>query len=205
MAGEDVAGEAVGDALVDHTQEIDHPHDIEGGDGRAPDGARRPGSGLSPIGIALALGVAVSLVLAGVCGWLGYRAYQARAADHSRQLFIEVGKQGAINLTTIDYAHAEVDVKRILDLATGQFYDEFSSRSGPFVDVVQKAQSKSSGTVTEAGLESMTADEGQVLVAVTVTTTTGGAADQQPRYWRMRLTVRKADDGAKIAKVDFVP
>jgi len=209
MAGEDVAGDAVGDASVDYPPQIDPPQidalrDIEAGDGRAPVGARRPGSGLSPIGIALALGLAVSLVLAGVCGWLGYRAYQARAADHSRQLFIEVGKQGAINLTTIDYAHAEVDVKRILDLATGQFYDEFSSRSGPFVDVVQKAQSKSSGTVTEAGLESMTADEGQVLVAVTVTTTTGGVADQQPRYWRMRLIVRKADDGAKIAKVDFV-
>jgi Mce-associated membrane protein len=192
MAAEDVADDTVGDAS------------IESADG-GPRRVRLTGSGLSPIGIALALGVAVSLVLAGVCGWLGYRDYQARAADQSRQLFIEVGKQGAVNLTTIDYTHAEVDVKRILDSATGQFHDEFSSRSGPFVDVVQKAQSKSSGTVTEAGVESMTADEGQVLVAVTVNTTTRGVADQQPRYWRMRLTVRKADDGAKIAKVDFVP
>lgn len=168
------------------------------------DGPRRPRSAIASLRTAVIVGLALVLGLAGVCGWLGYRAYQARVADQSRQLFIEVGKQGAINLTTIDYAHAEVDVKRILDSATGQFYDEFSSRSGPFVDVVQKAQSKSSGTVTEAGLESMSSDEGQVLVAVTVTTTTGGAADLQPRYWRMRLTVRKADDGAKIAKVDFV-
>jgi len=173
------------------------------GDRRAPIRVR-PGSGRSPLGVALALGVAGSLVLAGVCGWLGYRAYQAHAADQSRQLFIDVGKQGAINLTTVDYAHAEVDVKRILDSATGQFYDEFSSRTGPFVDVVQKTQSKSSGAVTAAGVESMNSDEGQVLVAVTVTTATRGAADPQPRYWRMRLTVRKTDDGAKIAKVDFV-
>lgn len=168
------------------------------------DGPRRPRSAIASLRTATIVGLALVLALAGVCGWLGYRVYQARVADQSRQLFIEVGKQGAINLTTIDYAHAEVDVKRILDSATGQFYDEFSSRSGPFVDVVQKAQSKSSGTVTEAGLESMSSDEGQVLVAVTVTTTTGGAADLQPRYWRMRLTVRKADDSAKIAKVDFV-
>ena len=192
MADEDVADDAVGDAVVDHPQEIDRL-------------TRRAGLSRSPIGIALALGVAGSLVLAGVCGWLGYRAYQARAADQTRQSFIDVGKQGAINLTTVDYTHAEVDVKRILDSATGQFYDEFSSRSGPFVDVVQKTQSKSSGTVTEAGVESMNSDEGQVLVAVTVTTATGGAPDPQPRYWRMRLTVRKTDDGAKIAKVDFVP
>jgi Mce-associated membrane protein len=168
------------------------------------DGPRRPRSAIVSLRTAAIVGLAMVLALGGLCGWFGDRVHQVRAADQSRQLFIEVGKQGAINLTTIDYAHAEVDVKRILDSATGQFYDEFSSRSGPFVDVVQKAQSKSSGTVTEAGLESMSSDEGQVLVAVTVTTTTGGAADLQPRYWRMRLTVRKADASAKIAKVDFV-
>ena len=52
MAGEDVAADAVVDASVDHPQEIDHPQESEAGDGRAPIGARRPGSGLSPIGIA---------------------------------------------------------------------------------------------------------------------------------------------------------
>ena len=205
MADEDVADGAVGDASSRDAQEIDHPQEIEADDGRVSVRGRWRGVSRLPIGIALVLGATAALVLAGVCGWLGYRAYQARVAEQARQTFIEVGKQGAINLTTIDYTHAEVDVKRILDSATGQFHDEFSGRAGSFVDVVQKAQSKSSGTVTEAGVESMDSDEGQVLVAVTVNTTTGGVADQQPRYWRMRLTVRKTDDGAKIAKVDFVP
>ena len=165
---------------------------------------RRPGPGLSSLGIAAIVGMVLVLVLGGLCGWLGYRAYQVREANHLRQLFIETGKQGAVNLTTVDYAHAEVDVKRILDLATGQFRDDFSARSGPFIDVVQKARSKSSGTVTEAGLESVSGDEGQVLVAVTVTSTSLDSTSQPERYWRMRLTVRNTDDGAKIAKVDFV-
>ena len=147
----------------------------------------------------------LAVVLGGVCGWLGFQAYQARQDNQLRQLFVETAKQGAVNLTTIDYAHAEVDVKRILDMATGAFREDFASRSGPFVEVVQKAQSKSVGTVTEAGLESVTADEGQVLVAVTVSSTSVDAASQAPRYWRMRLTIRKDDDTAKIAKVDFVP
>ena len=169
-----------------------------------PSRLRRPKSGTSPLGIAAIVGLALVLVLGGLCGWLGYRAYQARAADQLRQQFIETGKQGAVNLTTIDYAHAEVDVKRILDSATGTFHDDFSNRSGPFVEVVQRARSKSSGTVTEAGLESVNGDEGQVLVAVTVKTTSLDVADQPPRFWRMRLTVRRTDEGAKIAKVEFV-
>jgi Mce-associated membrane protein len=118
---------------------------------------------------------------------------------------LQVVKQAAVNLTTIDFEHAEADVQRILDSATGQFFDEFNTRSAPFVEVVKKAQSKSSGTVTEAGLESVNGQEGQVLVAVSVTTTNRGTADEQPRYWRMRLTVTKPGEDAKVSKVEFVP
>lgn len=166
-------------------------------------GPRRTGP--SPLDIAAIVGLVLVLALGGLCGWLGYQAYQVREANQLRQLFIETGKQGAVNLTTVDYAHVEVDVRRILDSATGKFRDDFSNRSGPFIEVVQKAQSKSTGEVTEAGLESVNGDEAQVLVAVTVTTSTPDVAGQPRRYWRMRLTVRKVDDGAKIAKVDFVP
>ena len=95
-------------------------------------------------------------------------------------------------------------MQRILDSATGAFREDVASRSGPFIDVVQKARSTSSGAVTEAGLESVDGDEGRVLVAVTVTTRSLDVADQPLRYWRMALTVRKVDDGAKVAKVDFV-
>jgi Mce-associated membrane protein len=52
----------------------------------------------------------------------------------------------------------------------------------------------------------MTADEARVLVALSVATANLGAPAQQPRYWRMRVTVSKVDGGgAKISKVDFVP
>ena len=196
MADEEVVGDGADDAVG---AAADEPT-------VAPTGRRhRRQSGLPPLGIGAVIGLVLAVVLGGLCGWLGFQAYQARQDNQLRQLFVDTAKQGAVNLTTIDYAHAEVDVKRILDMATGAFLEEFSSRSGPFVDVVQKAQSKSVGTVTEAGLESVTADEGQVLVAVTVSTTSVDAASQPPRYWRMRLTIRKDDDTAKIAKVDFVP
>ena len=74
-------------------------------------------------------------------GWLGYRVYQDREAQAQRNLYVEVARQTAVNLTTIDYQHADSDIQRILDSATGSFYDDFAKRSKPFIEVVKKAQS----------------------------------------------------------------
>ena len=116
----------------------------------------------------------------------GHREYAAA----QRALFLQVGKQAALNLTTIDFEHADDDVKRILDSATDAFYDDFSRRSQPFVDVVKQAKSKSTGEIAAAGLESDDKDSAQVLVAVTVKTSNAGAPEQAPRAWRMRASAR---------------
>ena len=90
-----------------------------------PAAARRlPLSDASPVRLATIIGLVVVLGLGALCGWLGYRAHQARQAEQLRALFVQVGKQGAVNLTTIDFEHADDDVKRILDSATGEFYDD---------------------------------------------------------------------------------
>ncbi|WBP94834.1 Mce protein [Mycolicibacterium neoaurum] len=160
----------------------------------------------SHLRLATILGLVVVLALAGLVGWLGFRTYESQKLEAKRELFLQVGRQGAINLTTIDWEHAEGDVQRILDSATGSFYDDFEQRAAPFVDVVKQAQSKSVGSVTEAGLESDTDTEARVLVAVTVQTSNAGAAEQQPRLWRMRVTVQDVgDDQVKVSNVEFVP
>jgi Mce-associated membrane protein len=153
-----------------------------------------------------ALGGLVGVVaLAVLGGWFGIRAHQSHQGELQRQLFLQVGRQGALNLTTIDFQQADADAKRILDSSTGRFYGEFSQRSKPFVDVVKQTKSKSVGTVTEAGLEYDTGDEAQVLVAVTVKISNAADADQQPRAWRMRISVTKVGDQAKVSNVEFVP
>jgi Mce-associated membrane protein len=88
-------------------------------------------------------------------GWLGFRAYQAHQAVAHRELFVQFGRQGALNPTTIDWQHADTDIN--------------------------KAQVNSVGTITEAGLESESGDDAQVLVAVSVNTSNSAAAQQQPR------------------------
>jgi len=159
---------------------------------------------MSPVRLATVLGVVAVVASTGVAGWLGFREYQAHQAQQQSELLVQVGRQGALNLTTIDWQHADADIQRILDSATGTFYDDFSKRSKPFVEVVKKAQSKSVGTVTEAGLESQSGDEAQVLVAVSVSTTNLGAGEEEPRHWRMRISVKKVGDEAKVSNVAFV-
>lgn len=154
---------------------------------------------------ALSLIALVLLLLLGLGGRFGYQAYKGQQSDAQRQLFLQVGRQGAVNLTTIDYHHADADIQRILNSATGAFYDDFRSRSQPFTDVVKKAQAITVGTITEAALESDTGNDAQVLVAVSVKTSNAGAADQTPRAWRMRISVSKVGDDAKVSNVAFVP
>lgn len=153
----------------------------------------------------LAAGSAALVVLGCLAGWLGYRTYEGSQAQAERNLLVAVARQGALNLTTIDYTRVDADVRRILDSSVGSFHDDFQNRSQPFVDVVKKAQSKSEGTVTAAGLETRDGDHAQVLVAVTVKTSNAGAPEQDPRRWRMRITVQKVGDGAKVSDVKFVP
>ena len=159
---------------------------------------------MSHVRLATILGLTVVVALAGLCGWLGYRTYESRKAADERNLFLQVGRQAALNLTTIDFEHADEDVQRVLDSSTGTFYDDFQARAQPFKEVVKQAKSKSVGTIAEAGVESITGDGAEVLVAVTVKTSNAGAAEQEPRAWRMRITVQKVDDGAKVANVRFV-
>jgi Mce-associated membrane protein len=159
----------------------------------------------SVVRLAIGVGIAVVAALGSLTGWLGYRTYGDHQAQLQRNLLVEVGRQGAVNLTTISYTEADADVQRILDSSTGTFYDDFKKRSQPFLEVVKQARSKSQGTVTAAGLESHAGDRAQVLVAVSVNTTIAGAPEQQPRSWRMRISVQKVSDGAKVSNVEFVP
>ncbi len=160
---------------------------------------------MSHIKMALIAGLIGLLALGGLTGWLGYRTWESHRDEQRRELFLQVGRQGALNLTTIDWEHADADVQRILDSATGTFYDDFQQRAQPFMAVVKQAKSKSAGTIAEAGLESATDNEAEVLVAVSVKTSNAGAPEQQPRAWRMRISVEKIGDEAKVSNVEFVP
>ncbi len=196
---EDAKPADAGEPDVDEVEDAED-YVSEGDGGAVP--TRTP---MSHVKVALIAGIAGVVALAGLTGWLGFRTYESNRADAERNLFLQVGRQGALNLTSIDFEHADADVQRILDSATGTFYDDFQQRAQPFVEVVKQAKSKSVGTISEAGVESESDNEAQILVAVTVKTSNAGTPEQQPRAWRMRITVEKIGDEAKVSDVEFVP
>ena len=155
--------------------------------------------------VALVAGLAVGVLLAGLVGWLGFRTYEAHNLEASRNLLVQEACQGATNLLTVDYRHAEADAQRILDSATGEFYDSFARRKQSYIDNAQRMRSTLVATATDAGLESRDGDQGKVLVAVTVKSSDPALAQQEPQYWRIRVTVKKIGDVAKVSDVVFVP
>ena len=155
--------------------------------------------------LALIAGLVAGMVLAGLVGWLGFRAYEAHNLDVQRNLFVQTARQGAADLLTVDYQHADADAQRILDSATGKFHDSFARRKQSYIDNAKRMRSTLVGTVTDAGLESRTTNQGRVLVAVTVQSSDPTQAQREPQFWRIRITVNKTGDVAKISDVVFVP
>lgn len=155
----------------------------------------------------LGLVVVIILILGLGClaAWWGYQTLQARRADQQRAMFLAAGRQAAEDLTTIDYTAIDANIKRILDLSTGSFYDEFHKNTQGFVDVVTNAKSKSEGSVTAAGIETINGDTAQILASVSVKMTNTGAPEQQPRLWRMRISLQRGPNGTKVSNVGFVP
>ena len=203
----DAAGAQLGGSTaLDESSSLDEANTAEAGGAQGDDESAPPAEP-RPQRLALSLTAAVLIVAAVgiVAGCLGFRSLQSHQRAQQREVLLQAARQGALNLTTISYTEVDADIKRILDSATGTFYEDLQKRSQPFTEVVKQARSKSQGTVTQAGLESVQGDSAQALVAVAVTTSNAGAPDQQPRAWRMRISVQKVGDTAKVSNVEFVP
>jgi Mce-associated membrane protein len=170
-------------------------------DDRAPS---TPTAGSPSVRPALVAGLVIVVAMAALAVWLGIRAQQSRSTAHQHDVAVQVAEQGAINLTTIDWQHADSNIHRILDGATGAFYDDFSQRSQPFVEVVKQAKSTSIGTVTAAALESESGNDARVLVTVSVKTSAATTPEAGPRLWRMRMSLHEVNDQLKVSNVEFV-
>jgi len=155
--------------------------------------------------IGLAFVLVAIVALTGLGAWLGYQVHAPVQEQRQDAQFLQAGKQAAVKLTSISYADADGDVKRILESATGPFANDFQARSQPFVDMVKQVQSTTVGTVAEAGLEQIDGDKARILVAVSVKTTLGTGDEQPTRLWRMRIEVQRIGHETKVSNVEFVP
>jgi len=108
-------------------------------------------------------------------------------------------------MTSLDFNRATDDVQRILDGSTGSFKNDFQARADDFINVVKQSQVVTKGTVKATAIESMSQDSAVVLVAATSEVTNAAGAQQEPRSWRLSVTVSRDGGDLKMSKVEFVP
>jgi Mce-associated membrane protein len=150
---------------------------------------------------------AAAVLLIAVLAGNGSLALQHRGADLERARaaqFAQAARQGVTNMTTLDFNKAAADVARVLENSTGEFHTDFASRVDDFTAVVRDSKVVTSGTVNATAVESMTRDSAVVLVAATSTVTNASGGKEQPRKWRLSVTVSNDGGTLKMSKVEFV-
>lgn len=156
-----------------------------------------------------AIGVGLSvIVIVGSLTGSGYIVWNHRNASQQRQQaaeFAAAARQGIVTLTSLDFNKAQEDVQHIIDNSMGAFKDDFESKSRDFIKVVQDSKVITKGTVGGTAVESMSTDSAVVLVAATSEVTNAVGAKNEPRSWRLSVTVTRDGSQIKLSKVEFVP
>nr|WP_256982743.1 hypothetical protein [Rhodococcus sp. 06-418-1B] len=154
-----------------------------------------------------AVGAAVLAVVA-LGATAGVLLHQHRAFESAHDLeqrYLQAARQSVLDLTTISAATVDDDVARVLDRSTGTFRDQFAERSDDFVSVVEQADVRATGSITEAGIENSDDSAASVLVAATSSVTNSSGAQKEPRVWRLRITLDNEDGTILVSDVEFVP
>ncbi|OBA77668.1 hypothetical protein A5642_05295 [Mycolicibacterium mucogenicum] len=119
--------------------------------------------------------------------------------------FTSAASQAVVTLMSIDGTNAEDNVQQILANSTGQFRDDFQADAKDFVQVARESKAVTKATVRSAAVESMTPDSAVVLVTAATTVSNTAGTNQQPRNWRLSVTMIRDGAQLKMSKVEFVP
>jgi len=164
---------------------------------------RRPR--LSTVAAAVAIVVIVGALAGSVFMVLDHRhaiEQRRRAAE-----FTAAARQGIVTLTSLDFEHAKEGVQNIIDVSTGSFKDDFVKMADDFTKVVQESKVVAQGSVQAdaVDLNTMTDDSAVVLIASTSEVTNAAGAKQEPRKYRLIVTVARDRGQLKLSKVEFLP
>lgn len=164
-------------------------------------------AGRRRVSVSMALSVAAVVAIVGFLGASGWMAWQHHNVAQQRQraaAYVATARQGVVNLTSLDYNNAKEGVQRVLDIATGEFKDDFQKRAEDFESVVKDSKAVTEGTVAATAVESMNKDSAVVLVLANERVTNIAGAKDQPRTFRFRVSVVHDGGDLKLSKVEFV-
>ncbi|MCX2931294.1 VirB8/TrbF family protein [Mycobacterium sp. CVI_P3] len=155
--------------------------------------------------VAVVLVVAVAVGSLVVTGMMVVAHQKVTAEQAHRAELIKAATTGVTALLSIDYNRAQADVQHVIDLSTGTFKDDFSRGADDFVKTAEQSKAVTVGSIKSAALDSDNGDTGVVLLAASSTVTNANGAHQDPRAWRMSVTVARDGDQYKMSNVEFVP
>lgn len=218
---DEVAGE-VADEVADEPEDaepVDESEDVEtdtAADAAADDDAPEAVVSVSgrrwprrPKLSAVAAVIAVVVSLAAVGASVEMAVLHKHAVRERQQVaeFAAAARQGVVTLTSLDFEHAKEGVQRIVEVSTGTFKDDFLKMADDFTNVVEQSKVVSQGSVqaTAVDLDSMTDTSAVVLVASTSEVTNAAGAKQDPRKYRLIVTMTRDGGQLKMSKVEFVP
>jgi Mce-associated membrane protein len=205
-AASDSEVEAESDADVDEAAEDIDAEDIDEAIAAEPKRRRRfkvPRFGVTAVA---AIVVAVlSLGLLGLGGWMVWHHQQVAAEQQRSAEFAAAARQGVVTLMSLDFNHADENVKRILENTTGDFKKDFEGQADEFIGVARQSKVTTEATVNSTAVQTMTKDTATVLVAVTTNVSNAASKQQEPRSWRLRVDMARDGGQLKLSKVEFVP
>ncbi|MDV3127769.1 hypothetical protein M1247_22825 [Mycobacterium sp. 21AC1] len=175
------------------------------GDSAAPrKRLRLPGGRTAKI-VGAGVAVVVTAALLAASGYMVWHHNQAQNEQRRAAEFAAAARQGVVTLMSLDFNHAKEDVQRIIDSSTGEFRKDFEDTAGDFTKVAEQSKVVTEASVNSTAVDSMTDDSAVVLVAATSNITNAAGAKQDPRNWRLSVTVARDGDQIKLSKVEFVP
>ncbi|WP_395310752.1 hypothetical protein V4U86_08120 [Mycobacterium sp. AMU20-3851] len=164
---------------------------------------RRLGPALRWAAAALVVLLTGALITVSVLMVMQHRSVQ----DKQRQAaeYAAAAKQSVVTLMSLDFTSVDEDVQRILDNSTGNFRKEFEAQAKDFATVAKESKVVTEATATAAAVESMTDNDAVVLVTATSTVSNTAGAKQEPRNWRLAVSLNRDGDQIKMSKVEFAP
>ncbi|HNF04015.1 MAG TPA: hypothetical protein PKM33_06515 [Mycobacterium sp.] len=184
----------IDDELVEATD--DEPAEV-------PPAKKRRLPGRAALAASLVL-VAVAGLL-GATGWMLWEHRKADAERHRSAEYAAAARQGVVNLMSMDYAHAQESVQRVIDDSMGRMKTNFEDTSKDLIKALQDSKMVTKVTVNDAAVESMDEETATVLIAATSHREGPNAPkeDQQPRVWRVVVTVQRDGGQIKMSDVEF--
>ncbi|CDO90790.1 hypothetical protein AWC29_17855 [Mycobacterium triplex] len=160
------------------------------------------------LSLSVAWKAAAIILICAFVGASGYMMWQRHEITERNQRiasFLAGARQGVVNMTSLDFNKAKEDVQRVIDSSTGQFRDDFQQRAKDFTTVVEQSKVVTQGTVNAAAVQSIDGNSALVLVAATSRITNAAGAKDEPRRWRLKVTVTEEGGQYKMSKLEFIP